>query len=127
MRLPSRGRSTMTHQFNSDQSKALRIVLSYDPLNPGKTPPEEFEFAKSQGMLFDPVSKTHDEAVAWLFAEKERAERKHITDAFLASLSSQRSDWRSGLGAYAIAQSFPKHEFSLRDGQELTRTSPCKV
>ncbi|UTY56530.1 hypothetical protein [Massilia sp. erpn] len=69
----------------------------------------DFAFAKSQGLMFDPIRSSHDEAVARLLGLIARLNRRVVADAFLASLSTRRLDWRSALGSYATFQHLAQH------------------
>lgn len=73
------------------------------------TPPEDFTYAKSQRVMFDPVQRTHDEIIASLRAVVERLSPRQVADGFLASLSSRRLDWRSALGSFSVARCLPSH------------------
>jgi len=68
------------------------------------TNPEEFEYAKSMGLMFDPLSITKPELISRLDNIANSISLKIITDAFLSSLTNKRLDWRSGLGSYANAR-----------------------
>jgi len=70
---------------------------------------------------------SHDQLIDSLFEEMAKTKKAHITSLFLSSFSSNDLRMRSGLAAYAIMQSFPKHDFLLREGQELNDFSPCTV
>lgn len=59
--------------------------------------------------MFEPKLLSHDEAVDWLL-EVRNVEISAVSNAFLASLSRRRLDWRSALGSYAFARHFPAHE-----------------
>lgn len=78
-----------------------------------RTSEEDFALARDSGYMFDPKSLDHDDVVKWLLASARRATREDIADAFMASLSSRRLDWRSALGSYAFARNFPDHEFAV--------------
>ncbi len=71
--------------------------------------PEEFAYAKSKGMMFDPVRLDHQQTLNELSVAIRRLNRRYVADAFLASLSTRRLDWRSPLGSYAVFQHLPLH------------------
>nr|MCU0875595.1 hypothetical protein [Pirellulaceae bacterium] len=75
-----------------------------------RTPPNDFAFAKSAGLMFDPVSVDHDKAVAWALRAVAAVSQEQVAGAFLASLSTRRLDLRSPLGSYAVLRHFPKHK-----------------
>ena len=70
---------------------------------------EDFVYAKSKHFMFDPVQLDHGQAVALLFKSINKLTRRVVVDAFLASLSTRRLDWRSALGSYAVFQHLPTH------------------
>lgn len=74
-----------------------------------RTTAEDFAYAKAAGYMFDPVHVTHDDIVDWLLRSRARVSLPMATDAFLASLSTRRLDWRSALGSLAYATCFPEH------------------
>lgn len=71
---------------------------------------DDFAYAKSKRMMFDPVVLDHSDAIAKLTQLIARTTRRQVVDAFLASLSSRRLDWRSALGSYAVFQRLEPHE-----------------
>lgn len=80
-----------------------------------KAAPEDFEYAKAHGVMFDPVVMTHDETIARLQAVVARLNVTEVVSAFLASLSTRRLDWRSALGSFFLAHRMPLHPETLRD------------
>ncbi|MBI3438463.1 MAG: hypothetical protein HY054_07410 [Proteobacteria bacterium] len=74
---------------------------------------DDFAYAKDKRYMFDPVALSHDDAVARLIDERERADLAAASNAFLASLSNRRLDLRSALGSYAFALNFPRHKIAL--------------
>ncbi len=71
---------------------------------------EDFEFAKSRRMMFDPQVTTHDETIFRLREVAACTSSQTVANAFLCSLSTRRLDWRSALGSYSIAQGMPDHK-----------------
>src|SRR5882724_1221441 len=111
-------------------ARALRILLKYDtlaagyvarghPLPPQKqeyvekhaTPSEDLDYAKKHGLAFYFVEMNHDQAIQKCFEHYALLEKELVTSSFLASFSSNRLDWRSGLAAYAIMQTMPQHSY----------------
>jgi hypothetical protein len=76
---------------------------------PPSPPAAEVEYARAAGYMFEPRPMTHDQAVAWLLRARKSVTRREATDAFVASLSTRRLDWRSALGSFAVARLFPDH------------------
>lgn len=70
---------------------------------------EDFEYAKSRGAMFDPVMLDHTSVQAEIAALVQRLDRRRVADAFLASLSTRRLDWRSAFGSFAVFQHMPRH------------------
>ena len=68
------------------------------------TEPKDFEYAKSKGLMFEPLSISKTELISRLANVLGYIERKKITDAFLYSLTNKRLDFRSGLASYANAK-----------------------
>jgi hypothetical protein len=97
--------------------KALKILLNYYKFksssiwNTCQINDPDFEYAKKQGLMFDIVNITHDEAVQWLLSVKNINTKEKITDLFVSSLSTRQLGWRSGLCAYAISAHFPEHKY----------------
>ena len=71
---------------------------------------EDFAYAKARGLMFDPISLSHAEAVESAIAARDALSKTHVVDAFVASLRSRRLDLRSGLGSYAVARHLVSHE-----------------
>lgn len=69
----------------------------------------DYAYAKAAGFMFDPVESNHDEYVARLSTEVNRCDKTAIANAFVASLSSRRLEWRSALGSYAVFRLMPPH------------------
>ena len=96
--------------------RAIKILLNTYWTSTGWKPdsermpsPEDFAYAKSRHMMFDPVHLDHTQALALLSKSIRKLDRHVVADAFLASLSSRRLDWRSALGSYAVFQHLPDH------------------
>jgi hypothetical protein len=70
---------------------------------------DDFEYAKSQGMMFDPVMLEHKQAQSELRNSIQQLDRRRAADAFLSSLSTRRLDWRSAFGSYVVFQHMPSH------------------
>lgn len=70
---------------------------------------EDFEYAKTRGAMFDPVMLDHASVQAEIAALVQKLDRRRVADAFLASLSPRRLDWRSAFGSYVVFQHMPLH------------------
>jgi hypothetical protein len=73
------------------------------------TPPDDFEYAKQAGVMFEPIRVSHDDIVKRALAAVSGVKRQAVADAFVASLSSRRLDLRSALGSFAVLQHLAKH------------------
>jgi hypothetical protein len=69
----------------------------------------DFEYAKARGVMFDPVGIGHDELIEKTLLAVSKLSRRAVADAFLASLSTRRLDWRSALGSYTVFQHLQPH------------------
>jgi hypothetical protein len=76
---------------------------------------EDFEYAKTKGVMFDPVILDHDQAIESLLGNVKNLNRRIVADAFLASLSTRRLEWRSALGSYSVFQHFQTHDYEARN------------
>lgn len=70
---------------------------------------EDFTYARSKGLMFDPIEFSHDEAVAAARSAVNATASQTVARAFLASLSSRRLDLRSALGSYAVGRHLSAH------------------
>lgn len=70
---------------------------------------EDFDYAKSHGLMFEPFGASHNLTIDRLRHAVNRITAGEVGDAFLASLSSRRLDWRSALGSYAVFRHMPLH------------------
>lgn len=99
------------------------------------TPPDDYAYAKAQGLMFDPVSFSHDQCLAEILSMRDSLSALQAGRALISSLSSRRLDWRSGLASYAVAQSLAAHPYtpiesgrSYGPGGQVTRVShTCRV
>ncbi|MDB5766617.1 MAG: hypothetical protein JWQ61_1431 [Collimonas fungivorans] len=125
---------------NLIDARALKILLKYDvlaagyeargyPLNARQqeyvekngTSPDDVSYMKQHGLAFDSLKIGHDEAVRKSFEHYALCKKKHVTNLFLASFSSGRQDYRSGLSAYAFMQTMPDHVC------KLSSADVCKI
>lgn len=75
------------------------------------TNPEDFQYAKSKGLMFDPFSIHHDECIKLIKALEKSISKNDIAKAFLGSLSTRRLDWRSAVSSYAISKLISDHQY----------------
>lgn len=69
----------------------------------------DFEFAKSQGVMFDYVNWSQAEQQERLKLAASRLTARQVADAFVGSLSTRALAQRCALGSYAFARHFPMH------------------
>ena len=111
-------------QKNAIDQRALKALVDFDiyangdfkPESLGGLSEEDFEHARSAGLLFKPnvVEHRHDNAVNALRRLVSATKPRTLTDFFLASLSSGRLDYRAGLPAYAAGRNLPKHDLQVQ-------------
>lgn len=77
-----------------------------------QTSPEDFAYAKEKGLMFDPISISHDECVKRIVKLADVITMEQVTRAFLCSLSTRRLDWRSAVSSYYIANLFTEHKYT---------------
>jgi hypothetical protein len=80
--------------------------------NERTTTKEEFEYAKAKGLMFDPLTITHNQFLDAIFEILPAISKDKVAKAFLSSLSSKRLDWRSGIASYFIAKQLEPHKFT---------------
>jgi hypothetical protein len=109
--------ATATGAALEPDRRALKILKDtyknysgFDP-EPPLPPPKDYDYARSKGLMFDPVHRTHDQNVNWLADVCAQVRPQEVARGFLASLSG-RLEWRSALGCYAFFQHMPRHKYS---------------
>ncbi|MBO4997404.1 MAG: hypothetical protein J6D02_05335 [Lachnospira sp.] len=75
------------------------------------TTPDDFMYAREQGLMFDPLTIGHDDCVKRILEIAGKITQQKVVKAFLSSLSTRRLDWRSGIGSYYIAKQLPLHHY----------------
>jgi len=78
------------------------------------TPPEDFAYAKAQGLMIDPLTITHDTLIERIVDLVQGMPVEKPAKAFLCSLSTRRVDWRSGLASWHLARQIPRHGYQDR-------------
>ena len=66
-----------------------------------KTKPNDFDYAKSKGLMFDPFSISKAELVLRLAKLLNKISKEDISNAFLCSLTTKQFDLRSAIASYA--------------------------
>lgn len=84
----------------------------WKPSNEQYTSPEDFAYAKGKGLMFDPISISHDECIKKIVALANTISMEKVTKAFISSLSTRRLDWRSAIASYYLAKLFTEHKYT---------------
>ncbi|MGL4667902.1 MAG: hypothetical protein ACRCWR_08225 [Saezia sp.] len=99
-----------------------------------KTSPVDFEYAQSKGLMFAPLTISHDECLKQIFEALSKITQNQVAKAFLSSLSTRRLDWRSGLASYFIAKQLTPHAFtkavsghSYTNGEVSHTSHTCRI
>lgn len=83
---------------------------------------EDFEYAKSKGLMFDPITITHDECISQIDKCMQQISMSLICKAFLSSLSTRRLDLRSSIASYFLAKKLPLHTYTpIQSGESYDR------
>ncbi|WP_019913581.1 hypothetical protein [Paenibacillus sp. HW567] len=90
---------------------------------------EDFEYAKSKGLMFDPITITHDEIVLRLHELHQRVTKERVAAAFLHSLSTKKVHLRSALSSWALTSSLPVHTYEQRSSvrPNYSRCGDCNA
>ncbi|MFF2890163.1 hypothetical protein [Paenibacillus sp. NPDC057967] len=72
---------------------------------------EDFEYAKGQGLMFDPLTITHDELIHKLKELQVVIPKERVAAAFLHSLSTRKVHLRSALSSWALTADLPLHAY----------------
>lgn len=73
---------------------------------------EDFAYAKEKGLMFDPVTLSHDAIIQRLHEVMVNISEKDLISAFLASLSSRDLGLRSAIASYYLSQKIPLHSYT---------------
>lgn len=104
-------------------------------LSERETKPEDFVYAKGQGLMFNPVSISHDVCISEILAWVTKISSTKAAQAFVSSLSTRRLDWRSGVASYHLACQMALHRYTpvvsgngyFPDGTVATTSYTCAV
>lgn len=100
-----------------------------------QTYPADFEYAKAKGLMFEPLTISHDQCLKEIFEILPTLSIDKVAKAFLSSLSNRRLDWRSGVASYAIAKQLTPHTYTKvisgqsfgRDGNVTQENHTCGI
>lgn len=79
----------------------------------------DFEYAKSKGLMFDPLTISHDECTHRLVEIREKVTKEQVAAAFLHSLSTRKVYLRSALSSWALSKQFTAHAFESNKGKDF--------
>jgi len=86
---------------------------------------DDFEYAKSKGVMFNPLTISHDEIVERLHhMHQNPALKERVITAFLHSLSTKKVYLRSALSSWALTRNMPLHTYGERPALHAN-TSAC--
>lgn len=98
------------------------------------TTPEDFSYAKEKGVMFDPLTISHDECINRIIKIVNSISVEQIAKAFLSSLSTRRLDLRSGIASYHIAKLISPHKYApvesgryYKDGKVVYISYTCGI
>ncbi|SDH82090.1 hypothetical protein SAMN05421818_11715 [Myroides phaeus] len=77
-----------------------------------QTTPDDLAYAKAKGLMFDPLTISHDTCLDLIANILPTISTQHVAKAFLSSLSTRRLDWRSGVASYFIAKQLTPHKYT---------------
>jgi len=72
---------------------------------------EDFEYAKSKGLMFDPLQIDHENLCKSISEKINRIDKERIINGFVVSLSTRNLQFRSFLSSYAIARVIENHQY----------------
>ncbi len=78
---------------------------------------EKFEYAKSKGLMFDPIEISHDKIISSILDNFKETKKKEIVNGFISSLSSRNLKYRSFLSSFAIGRVIQHHNYSTSNGR----------
>ena len=90
-----------------------------------QVPPEDLAYAKSHGVMHDPLRLSHDAIVARILAARNAIDRRAVAAAFANSLVTRRLDQRSPLGSYAFALHLAAHPWQADGSADNPQCSQC--
>lgn len=76
------------------------------------TAPDDFAYAKEKGLMFDPITISHDDCINQIIEIVNSISLEQVVKAFLSSLSARRLDWRSGIASYYMARFITPHKYT---------------
>jgi len=84
---------------------------------------DEFEYARNCGLMFDPLTITHDELIGRIIELHESITLDQVSAAFLHSLSTRQTHLRSALSSWSLTRDLTEHTYRAN----LSDTGGCQV
>lgn len=109
--------------MSSDRARQILLEAFWTTKGWRRAPavdPHDFDLAKAAGLMFDPSSLPHSEAVERAIIASARFLPREIAHGFVASLSSRRLEFRSALGSFAVGHKLPAHAAVAAPGSGVT-------
>ena len=78
---------------------------------------EDFAYAKSKGLMFDPVKIDHSDLCQSILKNFQKADKVEIVNGFISSLTTRNLIYRSFLSSYAIGRVFQNHKYNTTNGR----------
>jgi len=78
---------------------------------------EDFEYAKSKGLMFDAVEYDHNMLCSSILNKIQEVDKQQIAKNFISTLSTRNLRHRSFLSSYAIARVLNYHDYDSIDGR----------
>lgn len=98
------------------------------------TSKDDFEYAKSKGLMFDPITISHDDCIEEMLKLRDQISTDQIYKAFLSSLSTRRLDLRSSIAFFYIANKLISHKYTpvvsghfYENGEVSHTSSTCLI
>ena len=73
---------------------------------------QDFQYAKEKGLMFNPLTISHDDCVAQIIEILSNIKQDDVACAFLSSLSTRRLELRSGIASWFVAQQLKPHTYT---------------
>lgn len=86
----------------------------------------DFAYAKEKGVMFDPITITHDECVEKIVALASLITPQQVGRAFLSSLSTRCLEWRSAIASYHITSQLSEHHFKDMGEEHYRKRGMCR-
>ncbi|MBI0396224.1 hypothetical protein I9191_16475 [Acinetobacter bereziniae] len=86
---------------------------------------DEFEYAKSHSVMFEPEKISHNEICTRIKNAVDHIEKQDVVNAFIYSLSTRQLEYRSFLSSYCIGKSLIEHDYVASPEPNSTICAVC--